>query len=305
MDYNSINNNGDNNNTTPKTSPWKVFKALLFAFLLMTLFFIVQNIAAVGSVIFSAAYAIVRALQGDEYYMSHPIMDFALGKDGLMLATLLATIFSALVFGMWWYARNRNYGRVKYRLSQGFKFLYKHLFKIILLFIAVYGITEIVVIIETFVFPEQLMEYDKMTENMVFDNLVVNIFALVIFGPLGEEALFRGMILDKFRGCMNIFVAIALQAVLFGAFHGNIIQGLFTIPMGFACGFLAYKGESIIPSLFVHMLYNGLALLISYLPKEISNSPTMAGAMIIMPIFAGFMLFTLLPRDEYGNIIFN
>ena len=56
------------------------------------------------------------------------------------------------------------------------------------------------------------------------DAAVISLYALV--GPVAEEVVFRGFIMDRLLPYGKGF-AIVLSAVLFGVMHGNFLQGLF------------------------------------------------------------------------------
>ena len=47
-----------------------------------------------------------------------------------------------------------------------------------------------------------------------------------------------------------------LQAVLFGIFHQNLIQGVYAALLGFLLGYLAWRYDSLLVPIFMHFLYN-------------------------------------------------
>lgn len=76
----------------------------------------------------------------------------------------------------------------------------------------------------------------------------------VLFGliaPLAEEIVFRGLVFNRMRRYYSPTAAIIVSGILFGVYHGNIVQGVYGCCMGIL---LAYSYERmrsfLIPCLF-------------------------------------------------------
>lgn len=78
-----------------------------------------------------------------------------------------------------------------------------------------------------------------------------------VFGPLGEELLFRGYVLRSLRPYGKRF-AIVLSALLFALFHGNFLQFPYAFVMGLLMGYVAAE-YSFGWAVAVHM-FNNLVL---------------------------------------------
>lgn len=90
----------------------------------------------------------------------------------------------------------------------------------------------------------------------------LNVVALAVIGPIVEELTFRGLgftLLSQF-GRWQTILAIG---VLFGLWHGLVeaLPVLFTFGAGLA--YLRSRTNSIYPGMVLHMLFNGLALLLA------------------------------------------
>ena len=101
------------------------------------------------------------------------------------------------------------------------------------------------------------------------DELYAGPFAagLLIFGllsPVAEELLFRGVIQNCFRRKFRPGIAIMVSALIFGVYHGNVVQVLYATLMGLviAC-FYEYYGNFAAPLLF-HIGANVVAYLLTY-----------------------------------------
>lgn len=78
----------------------------------------------------------------------------------------------------------------------------------------------------------------------------------VLIGPVCEELIFRGLTLKYAKRAMPFWVANFLQALLFGVFHMNMIQGVYAFVVGIVLGFICEKSRSIYPSMLFHILFN-------------------------------------------------
>lgn len=85
----------------------------------------------------------------------------------------------------------------------------------------------------------------------------------VLFGlisPITEEIVFRGLVFNRMRRYYPTMAAVVLSGVLFGVYHGNLVQGLYGGCMGIL---LAYTYERVY-SFFIPCLFHATANLMVY-----------------------------------------
>lgn len=110
-----------------------------------------------------------------------------------------------------------------------------------------------------------------------------------ILAPIAEEILFRGYILRSLRPFGKRF-AILGSAVLFGLFHGNLLQTPYAILMGLVLGYVTVE-YSIGWSVALHMFINlVLADLFTRLTAGLSD---MAYSLLNLVLLSGFFLISL------------
>ncbi|MBJ6143334.1 CPBP family intramembrane glutamic endopeptidase [Hymenobacter sp. BT559] len=80
-----------------------------------------------------------------------------------------------------------------------------------------------------------------------------------IVGPVLEEYLFRGVLLQGLLRNYRPWVAIAQSALLFGVFHFNPAQSLSATLMGLVVGWLYYRTQSLGLCIGLHALNNAFA----------------------------------------------
>lgn len=187
--------------------------------------------------------------------------------------TLVQYLIYILVFGIWYYkafckeAKSGSGARLSDFKSWS-AYVKDKLLKVNTLWLIIGGFAAQLFVdgVLTLLEPHFQSAFDKYG-NMV-DSLVgagsswVLFVAVVVIAPIGEELLFRGLI--QGYGLKNFapVLAIGLQGLIFGLYHGNIIQGIYAFIMGVVLGLIAYKLGSIIPSMVLHISVNGSLFLV-------------------------------------------
>jgi len=176
--------------------------------------------------------------------------------------TLVQYSLYILVFGIWYYRANTKDSVIFSDFKTGLYYLRDKLLtmKAVYLIIAGYSaqlmVDGILTLLEPY-FKNQFESYGNMVESVMGANSSwVMFFAVIFIAPIGEELLFRGLI--QHYGFKNFapVLAIGLQGLVFGLYHGNIIQGTYAFFMGVVLGFVAYKLGSILYPIVLHISVN-------------------------------------------------
>lgn len=104
----------------------------------------------------------------------------------------------------------------------------------------------------------------------------INIFMIVLLPALGEELLFRAVLIPFMRNLFkNIHVAVWLSAIIFSAFHFQFFGFLPRMFLGIVFGYLFVWSGSIWLPILAHFINNGTVVLISWLNARniIAQSP--------------------------------
>lgn len=203
------------------------------------------------------------------------------------LATV--SILSIIVFGIILYFKQKSsknysdkpfvsFGKVKKEeLSESF-----------ILFLGMYGITMLWVVLinllsENNLFFQKILESHNniMGEITSSESFILVFFATAIIAPVIEELFFRGLIYGRLRQAMKPIVAIFISSLLFGIFHGNIVQGVYAFFIGFVLALVYEKTGALWLSIVGHALINTIGVVIPYLKLE-----SLQIALIIIGIIA-------------------
>lgn len=123
------------------------------------------------------------------------------------------------------------------------------------------------------ILPQDLTnQYSELIESLMGGNIWLSMFVTVILAPLAEEFLFRGVTLRKAQRIMPFMAANILQAVLFGIYHLNWIQGVYAFVLGMILGFTAEYFHSIWASILLHAFVNASAEVLSALPAAVTET---------------------------------
>lgn len=109
---------------------------------------------------------------------------------------------------------------------------------------------------------------------------------VALIGPVAEEILFRGFILRTLQPYGKRF-AILLSALLFGVYHGNIVQAPFAFAIGLVLGYTAIE-YSILWAIILHVFNNFVLSVL--LDKLTAPLPEEAAGAILMLIIIGFSI---------------
>lgn len=108
----------------------------------------------------------------------------------------------------------------------------------------------------------QLEEFQVMMEPLMQSGFIPVLLAVSISAPIFEEIVFRGIIFNDFKKALPVWLAILIQGLLFGLFHGNWIQGVYATLLGIVLGLVYHRYKSIWAVIVLHFSYNTISLLL-------------------------------------------
>ncbi len=140
---------------------------------------------------------------------------------------------------------------------------------------------------------------NPLTNAVNSSNVLYTFLFAGIIAPVIEEIIFRGILLDKVRGYGDK-KAVWFTAIVFGLFHLNTSQLLYSIALGIIFAYVVLKTNRIIYSVILHVAINLMGSV---------AAPVLAGAgyysalgtMIIAMIVIGSILFIIKSRRPAGN----
>lgn len=233
----------------------KKIKTLLFSSVPFLLALGLQFVA-VYYLLFIAAiflFGIAPSATGTTYNIDD-LMALASNMDFNTVISIIFSVFCIALFAIWYY-RSCS-GKFKLNIKKDF-----HIFEILGIVLLVPGtqfMSSIVTGMISMAFPSWLEDYMELMENAGLSgevSLLMMIYS-VCLAPISEELIFRGVTLRIARRAFPFWIANFIQALLFGIFHMNPLQGCYTFILGLFMGYICEKGGTLYHAIFFHFLFN-------------------------------------------------
>lgn len=105
--------------------------------------------------------------------------------------------------------------------------------------------------------------FDEVAEYLYAGGIGLEILVVGILVPVAEELLFRGLIFQRLAEEMKPVTAIVLSALLFGIYHGNVVQGIYAFCIGAVMALFYLKFQNLLAPIIMHMLANMVSVCIT------------------------------------------
>lgn len=257
-------------------------------------------ISLVGSFVYGAVLAVKATMLGitDLELQTQYILEQSTSANTLMILTGMAILVTLLV-GALWYRPHRPQTDFKLKEVMNAKLLAAMFslglslqFLISMCLNAVYPIL-----------PQDLTnKYNELMETLTGGNIWLSLLVTVILAPLAEEFIFRGITLKKAQKIMSFMAANVLQAVLFGIYHMNLIQGVYAFVLGMILGFTAEYFHSIWASVLLHACVNGSAEILSSLPEQLTETYIGIIVIAVVGVVLLFVAAKLYPKAKTNRL---
>ena len=104
--------------------------------------------------------------------------------------------------------------------------------------------------------PDTMAQYNEMMQQLS-DTSLISVLSLAILAPIAEEIFFRGVTMEMARRITpQAWVAVVLQAAIFGLAHGNPIQSAYTFLLGLVLGVIALYVGGLPATMLLHFSVN-------------------------------------------------
>lgn len=139
-------------------------------------------------------------------------------------------------------------------------------------------------------FADSSQTYQKVADRQYSVAFALGLVLYGLISPLAEEVVFRGVIYNRLRRLYNPAVGIAASGLLFGAFHGNLVQGVYGACLGMLMAYLYERsGKFRIPFVF-HAVANLAVYTTARMESVQAVLLTPAGCAVLLAVSAGCLL---------------
>jgi ABC-2 type transport system permease protein/sodium transport system permease protein len=118
---------------------------------------------------------------------------------------------------------------------------------------------------------DQISAAQTMLNQLSGLSLWLILLTLALVPAVFEELSFRGFLFGSLRALMPGWWAVAAAAILFGMFHEAIFPGrlLTSTFLGLVLGWVRLRAGSVVPSMVLHTVHNGLLLAAAHWRDEL------------------------------------
>lgn len=246
-------------------------------------------------------FAIGPAVTGEICNMD----DFLKLIENMDFNTIAMIIFSfccIVVFGIWY--RKRCGGTYRINIKKDIHPL--EILGILFLIPGTQYLSSLVASLVSLIFPSWLEAYEELLETAGLSGDVTAIMFIysVILAPISEELIFRGVTLRIAQRAFPFWIANIIQALLFGIFHMNPLQGCYTFVIGLILGYVCHRGGSLYHVIFFHFLFNLWGTTTAQWMLDID--PVFQGMIVILSLIfglnLGFLFFHLGNKKKTENM---
>lgn len=208
-------------------------------------------------------------------------------SNALYSISIVASIVCGVVFAVWYYGA-LSVGTKEERRARFLYFATRHnIFPFLILGLGCQFFTSgFMAMIQSY-FPKTFEQYSEVLELLTSGRLELVILFAVVIAPIVEELIFRGVIMHLVGMGNTRLVTNLFQAILFGIYHGNIVQGIYAAVLGMLLGYAKLKYQTIAAPLLLHMIINASSFLVNIFPSNNFGSILMiltGGAFLIIGV---------------------
>lgn len=222
-----------------------------------------------GVIIYGVVMGIQMSAQGTlDMNNIQDIANGALNPQILLGISAAIGIVDIVVFSIW-LKKQKKSGDI---LVKANKLNAKGIVLILVLGVCIQISLSIILTVISNLRPDWFDRYGELIDSLGMGNTFVSFLYVGLVAPIAEELIFRGVTFNKAKKYMPFLAANFVQALLFGIYHMNLIQGLYAFAMGLSFG-LIRRAYSLIGAILLHMTVNIAGMTLDYiLPEQILNN---------------------------------
>lgn len=258
-------------------------------------------VSGIGMVIYSLIQGMQASQMGTEIVYDEMVNGFLSGTS-YAIVMFVVYIGYQVIFGLWYwlmYCRKKQTGDWKQILKP------QRIGGIIGCGIALQIIISLALTLILPLFPNIMESYMSVMEGLGNESVFM-ILCVCILAPIGEELIFRGLTMRTMEKAVPWQVALVLQALLFGLYHMNLVQGIYATLLGLLFGYTAYRYGSVVPGILLHMAVNSSSYIVRYiLPESLEEHTGIMVAITIVGLVAtvGFCILFLKGVKRSDNLV--
>lgn len=145
--------------------------------------------------------------------------------------------------------------------------------------------------------------YEQVSQLLYSGNFIIQMIFIGIVVPITEELIFRGLVYTRAKQYMrSTLPAMLFCALLFGVYHGNMVQGIYAFIIGFLMAYIYEKFDTILAPIIFHICCNLPAVILQKIQITLPSPYTaayIASGCVALTAFLFFVLHYLIPAPAF------
>lgn len=109
-------------------------------------------------------------------------------------------------------------------------------------------------------------KYQQVAETLYSGGIFLELLTVGILGPVCEELIFRGLMFQRLCGYVKPVIAVLVSALMFGIYHGNLVQGVYAFILGTVMALCYLRFQTLWASIVIHVMANITSVCITEIP---------------------------------------
>jgi sodium transport system permease protein len=131
----------------------------------------------------------------------------------------------------------------------------------ILIYIGTFILVNILSVALTQIFSESTENIELLYSEFLEQPFPILVLVMAFMPAIGEELLFRGLVLGSLKDKYGARTAIIVSAIIFGAYHTSLVKFIPTMLLGLCLAFSVEYTGSIYISMLLHFLNNYISVI--------------------------------------------
>ena len=140
-------------------------------------------------------------------------------------------------------------------------------------------------------FADSSQTYQEVADRQYGVAFGIGIILYGVISPLAEEVVFRGVIYNRLRRFYGPAIGMVVSGIFFGAFHGNLVQGVYGACMGILIAYVYERQRSFFFPVLFHAVANLAVYNIAHLQTVQETIFTPWGCGILLAVSGGCVYF--------------
>ena len=127
------------------------------------------------------------------------------------------------------------------------------------------------------ILPSISTDNESLSQIVGGGGFIPSLFVIGIMPAIAEEAAFRGFLYGTLKNKkIPIFATCVITALVFAAYHMNLLQFIYVTVMGLIMSYMIYNSKSIFVTAFFHLINNSFSVFLEYNKDFVQKVPFFA-----------------------------